>query len=352
MEETVEKKKRIKYVFRNIDEIVHLWAHQSQEEARCRNAYFEKETIYSYGRHFPIARIYTKNKGKKNEKKVVFFTLDTYSSTTAQHISSTRSACSHMEKIYMKHVITGYGDPAEDIYAHEQNFKYWHRTIEDYLDKFSRARDAKESYLGYARRTAEEAKLYITFLGIKPDKRLKALFKLLNDPKWENEITEYKERTAARLSDPLLQEKREKARLAREKALQKQFTEQIQKWRNFEAYNPYRLPGQHRHYHTPSLPDLLRYKESEQRVETSQGVQVPIEIAHRFYRQIKIVLSRGGCLSEDACAEKILNYSVQEITAEHIRVGCHRIPMTEVEAIANQLKWNGDGRDTMESGND
>ena len=48
--------KRQRHVFSN-REIPHLWAHQTQDEARNGTAsfYFRGATIYSYGSHFPIA---------------------------------------------------------------------------------------------------------------------------------------------------------------------------------------------------------------------------------------------------------------------------------------------------------
>ena len=50
--------KRSKQVF-NTGEIPHLWAHKVQASARNAqgNIYFEDETIYSYGPHFPIAML-------------------------------------------------------------------------------------------------------------------------------------------------------------------------------------------------------------------------------------------------------------------------------------------------------
>jgi hypothetical protein len=57
--------KRKKHVF-DTGEIPHLWAHQTQDEARNRqgNLYFTGDTIYSYGSHFPIARRVTNDAGE------------------------------------------------------------------------------------------------------------------------------------------------------------------------------------------------------------------------------------------------------------------------------------------------
>ena len=48
-----------------VDMVAHLWAHRAQESAPQRgNFYFDGDTIYSYGSHFPIAR-HVKHKGAR-----------------------------------------------------------------------------------------------------------------------------------------------------------------------------------------------------------------------------------------------------------------------------------------------
>ena len=80
--------KRVKHVHR-YDMVAHLWAHQSQDSARnpCRNFYFDGDTIYSYGSHFPIARHVETKRGR-----AVLFTTRNYSVTTSGHKSTVRCA--------------------------------------------------------------------------------------------------------------------------------------------------------------------------------------------------------------------------------------------------------------------
>jgi hypothetical protein len=80
---------RVKKVYPT-DEIAHLWAHQTQSEARNPggNFYFQDKTIYSYGSHFPIARHVTNDKGEA----AILFTNRTYSNTTAKHIGNVRQS--------------------------------------------------------------------------------------------------------------------------------------------------------------------------------------------------------------------------------------------------------------------
>ena len=80
---------REKQVFKT-NEIAHLWAHRTQDSARNAqgNFYFDGDTIYSYGSHFPIAR-HVENKRKEH---AVLITTRTYSVTTSGHVSDVKRA--------------------------------------------------------------------------------------------------------------------------------------------------------------------------------------------------------------------------------------------------------------------
>lgn len=326
--ETTTKKKRPKLVYKNISEIAHLWAHQSQSEARCSNAYYEETIIYSYGKHFPIARIDTDKRGNK----IVLFTLDTYSSTTAQHIRDVASACSHMEKLYMVDV-PRWGDPRHDV-----NIKYWTNKIQQHVSKIPKARDNKEYLVREAGSYIEALNKYIQHYKLKLDKEAKKIVKSADPALWEEDIKLFKEKKAIR--EAYLEEHwdkvQEKRKVDREKRIEakriaeeKKYAEDIEKWRNGEGY------AMAWRYKTPH--SLLRYNESENRVETSKSVQVPVEAAKRLYNRINKVIAAGGCI--ETCPDKILNYQVREITKERLVVGCHNIPMVEVQRIAQQLQW-------------
>jgi hypothetical protein len=97
----------MKHVFSN-DEIPHLWAHQTQPEARNANHsfYFEGDTIYSYRSSFPIARHVVNSRGER----AVLLTTRRYSITTSRHHSRVRSAIPHSTRVF--HVSYVDNDPA------------------------------------------------------------------------------------------------------------------------------------------------------------------------------------------------------------------------------------------------
>src|ERR1039458_2443164 len=79
-------------------QVAHLWAHQSQEEAKNSNGslYFNGKTIYSYGSHFPVATFAENAAGQT----AVLFTTSTYSITTSGHCSAVRSAVRHIRPLF------------------------------------------------------------------------------------------------------------------------------------------------------------------------------------------------------------------------------------------------------------
>ena len=70
----------MKRVFSNAREVCHIWAAQNQSEGRAGNVFFRDSTIYSYGHHFPIARVYALDTGDR----VALFNPNRYSNSTSK----------------------------------------------------------------------------------------------------------------------------------------------------------------------------------------------------------------------------------------------------------------------------
>lgn len=321
--------KREKVVYKNFTEMSHEWATNPDRNIRCGNGLVEDRIIYSYGKHFPIAKIVD----QKDSSKLVYMTLDTYSSTTAGHIRDTQSAVSHLPKLYMVNVPRG----VVTNYDHEKNIKYWVGKIQDSLSKIATAKENKVWYLGAARDQISQIEAYIEHFKIKLDKDTKKVIKDAQDSKWDNQIAEYnkkKEEKAVYEVEhwPEIQAKRVADKLkrveAKEKAEKKKWEEDIAKWRAGEIYRlSYNYKG----------GVLLRYDEEENRILTSKHVYVPVEAAKRLYNRVQKVLKQGGC--SENCNDKILDYTVKTISPEYLIVGCHNIPISEVNMIAKQLNW-------------
>ena len=87
----------MKTVFSDVSTVAHLWANQSQDNAKnsSGNLFFNGKIIYSYGYHFPIAK-HVQNNGIS----AVLFTERSYSNTTAKHVSAVIQAANHKNIIY------------------------------------------------------------------------------------------------------------------------------------------------------------------------------------------------------------------------------------------------------------
>lgn len=107
-------------------EIFHTWASGNVFRGRSLNVFFEDGIIYSYGRHFPMAKIHTNKRGEK----LVLITNEKYSSTTAKHLYGVRDAVSHLPKLTVPNVSHG----------HAENVEYLETRAIDALDSLLRGR--------------------------------------------------------------------------------------------------------------------------------------------------------------------------------------------------------------------
>jgi len=265
----------MKRVFSNSD-LAHAYANQSQYEGRNSNGsfYFDGKTIYSYGRHFPIAKIVTNEQGVE----AMLFTFRTYSNTTSKQISIVRSATRQYDKIYCY-------NPEN---SHEANFKAWLNLAEIQTEKLQKAKKP-ELYLNELCSLSNQVNAYTNYFNIEVPDTLKAVLSI----KDKNENLEYMSKKAELL-------KIEKAK--KEKQQKQDFKEQINKWFNGETqrlYTRYKL-------------DFLRINDN--RVETTQAVQIPVELCKRLHNKIKNNTLQVG--------EQLLNYRVDQVD-NIIKIGCH-----------------------------
>jgi hypothetical protein len=82
MSDQKAKKQKPKKWQKNAYDVIALWVNQSQESAKCRQAFFEGKSLYSYGYHYLMGLILTV-KGRK----VALINDSGYSRTTSSHCS-------------------------------------------------------------------------------------------------------------------------------------------------------------------------------------------------------------------------------------------------------------------------
>ena len=224
--------------------------------------FFEGDTVYSYGYHFPIA--------KHVGRGTVLFTEDSYSNSTAKHKNEVLLACSHMNRIYVPEVGL----------SHERCFERWLGQINYIKDnELSRARKP-EIYIVKIQKIVSRAQKYAEF------------FELELPPALANVDYSISEEQIAAIKERVKEERRRKAEQERIK---------IEKWIEGKSYGPLNTKYQY-----------LRIKED--RIETSKNVRIPLELAKRFYNRIK-----DGALK---VGDTILYYRVDSI-GDVIKIGCH-----------------------------
>jgi len=292
-------------------DVAHNWAHNQNGSmgdmhAAGNRMFSERMAIYSYGRHFMIAKHVT---NKKNVHAVLF-TMDTYSNTTAKHVRITRDAVSHLTVFLV---------PSPDS-TFNDNMRSFENRMKAALKGLAGARKP-EKYIEPAKYLLKLAMAYAEFEGVKAPKVLFDLIKQAENGKY----AKYLQAEAARIKAE--NEEREKQELA-------DFREMVLKFRKGKGE---RIHKNYRHNQPEMMVDYLRYNGRKKRVETSQGVQIPVAIAKRAFGWIKLTREAGGCNGE--CKYKILDFEVKEVTAVDVKIGCHTIQHTEIDKFAKKMGW-------------
>ena len=272
----------MKRVVSNHD-VAHLFALQSQSEAMNpnRSFYFEGTELFSYGRHFCIAKFVDAN--------TLLFTERTYSNTTRKQISYSWQATSHIKKIHC----------AFPSGSHFENFNWWIARANEQLELLKRSRKP-EKYVVELLDIEKRAKIYSEYFGIEVDSKLQSLVSIQDKEKAE----EYS-REAAR-------EEHERIAKAHKK--------ELISFREFKRDTIYTRNGF----------DYIRVNDFSEYFETSQGVRIPFAIGLRFYELLSVGKITAG--------EKLMQYEVRDVNKESISIGCHTITFKEIKKAVKQCK--------------
>ena len=296
-------------------DVAHMWANKTQSEAKTptRNFYFNGDTIYSYGSHFPIAVHY---------KGIVLFTLNSYSVTTSEHISLTRSACSHLTKLYCLNPENAKGG------YHTQNIEYWFKQIKVQFAKLVKA-TKPQLYVYAINGNIDQLNAYLKFFKAKLTAEQKKLLILAT----QDTIS-----LKTALKDAI--EIENKAKELKLQKAKKAYAEYVDLWHNYSDFKEFSdtkkaLSSHYSNTMNGTLLTMLRTNGKE--IETSKGIKLPLNVAKRVYTTYLTKVKQGGCIG---CGDwKILEYSVTSANDSLLVVGCHSVPRAEINAIATKLQW-------------
>lgn len=277
----------MKNVFSNNHEICHVFAQRSQDSGKGGSIFFEKDTIYSYGYHFPMAKFIETKKGLR-----VLFTTKTYSVTTAKHLSIAYGALSQYEIFHV---------PNLDL-DHTENIESYRKRLLELSIKTVTSRKYSNEYLNRYTELIEEASLYADFFGLKT--------------RFNNDINKEQ---IKKLIDKQSKQKREAQK--RKKEVEKQ---NLEKWFNneFDGYF-HNLANQ-----------FLRLKDSET-VQTTKGAEFPLSHCSLLYKKIKECRENKTSWHRNGSELRAGVFHIDSIDTEgNVRAGCHNITFEEIERFA------------------
>jgi hypothetical protein len=345
--------------------VAHLWAHQTQDHARTstNNFYFNGTSIYSYGRHFRIAELITIPEDIRIEvltdykaykeaiygdastvygNQLVLFTARSYSNTTAKHKSLVSSAVSHMPMLVVQQFVEelrpdglGEWELKEWNRGHQANIEYYIQEAKEAKAKAEKARSewSVRAHTATVIRAAKDAILYLQVYG------------LYNDPTWSPCIVEtlrpleqFEKVYVAK--DPVTEEKREKARLSREKSAKKKLEAEKEAW--LEGTEEWKYNWSKRQSMLEKITKhfgvLLRVEDDA--VQTTKQATVPVADARKLLRTVRLAKETGTDVQPEAGAVMVGHYAVSRITAAgDLIVGCHSIHNEEIERLAKREGW-------------
>ncbi len=297
----------MKHVFRN-HEIPHLWAHQSQGEARnsTGSLYFQGPTIYSYGSHFPIARHVTNSRGEK----AVLFTIVNHSVTTSGHCSAVAQAIPpNVPVFHVPHLRSGW----DELPDHADNVESYVHRISELLGKAKRARVNRDWHQREALALREQLRGYVAFFNL-----------IAVAPPESDELNALE--VWIREHEAEERQRREEAARIAEQVRRRDQAEQIQR---FLAGDPYAS-------YIAGIPPMLRVVGDE--VETSLGARFPRAHAIRGLAFVRGVRESGREYVHNGHAIHLGPYVIERVEPDGtVHAGCHVVRWEEIERIAPEL---------------
>ncbi|MEE8209098.1 MAG: hypothetical protein V3T88_09155 [Nitrosomonadaceae bacterium] len=278
------------------DEVAHAWANRHEGPHKGFNLFFEGDTIYSHGHHFPIAR-WTKDSGGRD---CVLFTTQCCSVSTANHISKVSRALHGIAAVYRVYdVVTDTYDTNTGEYTivskvvHKKNYERIKASMEQCFILAARARRYAGIHLSGAETLRNEMNQYT--------KAFRLGYRQIPEPTDGAQAdliakVRAKEKEAQRTKD------------AKAKA-------DIRRWMAFEQ-------DQAPHTTHP----YVRINKATATIETSWGARVPLRQGLALYRLATRVMKHGINFTPDKI-HHIGNYRLDSIDTDGVLcIGCHILP--------------------------
>jgi len=274
----------MKKVFKNTDEVIHVFAQRTQYEGQnqSRSIFFYGDKIYSYGHHYLL--------GQFIDEKTIIINDRGYSRTTQKHIGKLSYATNHYRQFF----------------ATECNVDLVYDEVNILLKKIeaSRKPQTKQRYINRVVYLADKMAQFHTsnqdIQTIEGDK-YQSIIKYAKIVQDETLLID--------LECDLNEAKKQARRFNKEKT-QEQITKFYEGSINYLSNIPHAL---------------LRLSKEGNTIETSRGANVPLNEAKILYHRI----NTGKCIK----GFKIGHYTTIGIKDNTIKIGCHDIKLDEVNKL-------------------
>lgn len=312
-------------------QVAHRWAQDNGRPVKGLNMFFERrdsdvmgpvQTLYSYGRHFPLASFVTAPDGRR----VVLANLE-----------ESRSVSTSKHQRYVRDALNGLGVEVFDvtdtnpIASRYTGLGFHTRNVRELLDR-ARAlsvRASKRRVQAYREFDLLQSEAWLTMAARYADVwGLPALTGDLQSALERLDAMTAAEREAYRIA----RAEREAMNAAREAALRIEQAPDFLAWQRGERL---RAPSCWTIDDATGSVYVRRYGEE---LQTSRGASVPWEHAVKAFRLIRAVRARGEVWSSPPAAPvRVGHFRVDRIDANgDMRAGCHYFAWAEMSALADR----------------
>jgi hypothetical protein len=301
----------MKKVFSSHSEVCHIWANRTQNEGKANNIFFEDNIIYSYGKHFELAKFI-----EYNNKVYLFVNTASYSNSTSKHQNHVRSAINEnlIDKIFYFDFSTSSTYSTRSTYSFYLNENSIISTVDRLILEAKKAFDKQLK----ARENTWQVNNGLRYLNNAID-LISEFYQLSSngfiDQKIKIDILNDLKTSAINHANHLQATKQERdtKKQARKVELEKT---KLERWLkgtyNQTLYN---------------LPVYLRLQGDY--IQTSHGAKVPKLEALKAFIRIK--------QGENIEGEKIGSFTVNKQENNLLLIGCHKIEINRVETFLTSL---------------
>ncbi|WP_018609558.1 hypothetical protein [Uliginosibacterium gangwonense] len=284
-------------------EVFHAWASRRHSNGLCGNVRFDGPVLFSYAE--PIAYLL--------DDERVMIRSERFSVTTSSHQSLAASAVHHTQRIYAPHLPSHPLSEPEDIrIVHAENDRRWLKQADELRARYLENK-RKTSVLRELNTVLTERDTYSTFFELGWTRPSMGEI----DARLAEQEIEFHRQALARHELAM--------KLAQENAEEQQ--EALADWRKHIVRRyPY------------FEQTALRLSQDLTEIETSKGAKVPVSVAETLWKLAQ------KCRA--ACTQYVpanVHFSVGDYRLLRVEndgslvIGCHTIPFSELEPIAEQL---------------